>query len=63
MKTKIVPKSRYIMFPTDLQVRNIDVLFSLSQGKYISLVNSMRIRMTKMEKIQVLNHSNRIPEG
>ena len=31
--------------------------------KYISLVNSMRIRMTKMEKIQVLNHSNRIPEG
>ena len=51
------------MFPTNLQVRNIDVLFSLSKGKYISLVNSMRIRMTKMEKIQVLNHSNRIPEG
>jgi len=38
------------MFPTNLQVRNIDVLFSLSQGKYIALVNPIRMWMKKMEK-------------
>jgi len=45
------------------QVCNLYVLFFLRQGKYIALVNSIRIEDEGNGKIHVLNPFERIPEG